>query len=826
MLLLLLRRKQPSSPDLLSSLDAINLSRSRTDKQEENASNYDRLPSEMQSNVDRESPDQEIEFVKCRSGSVSPDIIPISSERITSPYLEDDGTDLPRSSPTVKVRSITPEHAQRIRRMGESLHKRSLTTSRVSSEGSVITQERQLKKAQTMKPRFKGKQHSDAYDSKNTYEVPQPIEEPDNTYQELHNIDSNNTYQMPSHPDFSGIVQKAKETDSATYSVPQPSLTSDFYQTPKCVLASPPNGKRIHRSSSSDTILYNVPREVVAAPNVEGISKRHTIQEEQIYKQPSSIPAPGFADESVGAYPQDVSPVPPAHVVGSETDGVYNVPRGNTGQVVGSRNTIYNVPSPAKPYQTTTPPSFSNFASVRNVEGYGHLKQTLPSTPSKLKTSRSFESLHRIRVNTAVNSGYSKVEDKKIAHTSARPPQGVYVDIDKVSRGAGGYMSVDQEKVPAKKAPLPPLPTTGTEPPPPAAAPGGESMYCEISDTDLANHRYKQKINQSPVNVKSAPFSDKYTGIERSQTVSVAQQPFERPKLPSPSPSSTQGLSKAKELAEEEGYEFCTPVSPLSRQEYPARENSRAVWTTQPIHIESSGGMSRNYTVSNLDRHNFNIPRSGQRFRPRSETEHQRTGGSDPSILGTSTPLDSGAADEYVIVTGPDHRLMLGCNHPVAAAVSSGNPTDETYEVMTSARAELVQQRVQQQSSFSTPDPSLYGNSSMTQFSGHSLSDEFSPSLPSRSGEEGVLSGKIEDSMSLSDLDGPPVYFNVHRKSSSLSASSRYSASSEEGGLGEKMSATVSGAVSEAIHMPAGRLGLVKTHGGSPLDISGSSQLK
>lgn len=778
-----------------SSLDVVNLSRSQLDQDKLvlNASGkdgpYDRLPWDKEAE-ELDLPISEVERAESLSGSISPDILPAIDWK-KSPSYEDEEIDLPRSSPIVKVRSITPEHAQKIRRMaelGEGLHMRSLTTSRVSSDGSIASHAKLLKKSQTMKNRSK---LANGHDSNNTYQVPRPLD--------------------PKH-----IAPGGKEEAESLYNVPRPSSAADLYKVPKGILASTLNEKRGSLTSNNETSLYNVPRSLEA---VSGVEERHckvdSKEGEGMYKIPSSILAnSGAGESSSGSHPQGTSNVPLPRLRDSGSDGVYNIPRTNTGVVMGSsRDSVYNVPSPHyTKAQHIHSPSNSSLSPSATDNYKSNERQQQPGV-GRMRGTKSFENLHKIRVKPSTTGGRNGRFSPPISKS-----RGVYEDID-----------ADRCLTPAKNAPLPPLPTIGTLAPPPPVKVMEEGMYCEISDRTIVSNRLVQKASLTKQNTAddiSPSNSGKYTPIRKLRAMTMSEynevKPFARAKLPDP-PSSTsvQGLAKAKELSEEEGYEFCTPAPQYLRQELNEPRRTRSVWTPKLMGVESSR------IIQN-------------RSRPHSECT--KVGVADPAVLGTSTPLDSGdLGDEYVIVTGPDRRLKLGSDLLVSSGVGTTDAVaEDEYEIMTSARVELILQRVQQQSCYSTPDPNLYGNctpnetrlslsSSSSLFGGRSVSEELTHSLPPRmsGAEEGEFAGINIDSMSPPDSDGQPVYFNVQhqRKSSSLSVSSRHSDSTEDG-VGGGEGGTV-GAVSEGMAMQTENMSaLVKTMEGSPLDIHESAQLK
>jgi len=404
-----------------------------------------------------------------------------------------------------------------------------------------------------------------------------------------------------------------------------------------------------------------------------------------------------------------------------------------------------------------------------------------------------------MRVNTTALDGSPRPNDR--AHPSKSPPVGVYIDID-----------LDKPIPPAKNAPLPPLPQLPDTGLPGAPQHKMESMYCEISDKDLEENRNRLLKKESEM------FPQQMSPIEKSRSMSVQ-----------PGSSSSQGITKAKELFEEEGYEYFGPSGSI-------RLGSFSKQGSLPVSAKSDK-KSSNGLVAMKDEMATRLSR------PWSDGNGTDSANLDPSVLGSSTPAnDEILTDEYIIVTGADRRPKNVTGPRIAPSVG------DEYEVMTSARAENIVQRQLQRTQFptqlpppllssqySTPDPSLYSRptsnapatSSVPLPSQSGVKDRTSARSPPAEAEENAMAGISMEDMSPSG--DQPTYGNVFRNCEKPSVSRSSSASEENDSSSTPVAdAANDGGVSSSIGgVPFSRgKEMVKTMAGSPLNAVESGKLK
>ena len=710
---------------------------------------YDHLPSEKEA-IEKaaKAAAAESELAENRPSSISPEQnLPSVLNGKVSPFMEEEELELHRSSPTVKTRSITPENAKKIRKIAEEglQHGRTLTASRVSSDGRIISKQNvhDQRKVQTVKAR------------------------PSKARAQLGMNASNDTYQMPR---------------------PSSSNNGDAETRSHVVLNSPPNGRRGREVPYDATDVYNVPR-----PIPGGLENG----DENVYKVPSGIQAAsaggGHAHNS-----HDVYHVPRAVKNDSDAGGIYNTPK----KVEDEQGSNYDTPRNA---QSTSPPRFSRSSSGKGnsspVNDFGDISEELPPMVGRMRPTRSFESLHRRRVNTTAFD------------VQQRPPVGVYMDIE-----------LDRPIPPAKNAPLPPLPQLPVGSTPPSTAkPVSESVYWEISEETIEKNRNRLLRSTPEALTNRSPTMEK----PRSMTVAHHSDHYSRPRLPEPVVG--QGMTRARE---QYGDGTHSGVDRSTVGGLHARHGSRPV--------EGGHGMAHSASAGSV------LGNSLNKSRPYSVSDRNSFAEVDSSVLGTSDPLDENfLADEYVIVTGADRRPKVNPNPPMPAAVTAPTLADDEYEVMTSARADNIVQRQLQRvqyptqfpapytAQYSTPDPSLYSHPpsngpapSAVPPPSQDIPKERSPPLQPRSldMEENMAPGFSIDDMS--PCDDQPVYHNVshQRKSSSLSVCSSQSEGNEDAD-GDETSSTNLVAPSEGVAMDRNS-GLVKTMEGSPLDATESMRLK
>lgn len=791
---------------------------------------YDHLPAETRPNEEGE----EGGMVSPGKGAGSCPGSPSGSDGKRTPTeATEEFTNLdyiPRSSPTVQTRSITPEHAQHLRKLGES-------------EGVGLT-----RGAATVRGR-RSPPNNNAFKKSNT----------------LGHINRNALKKIsPPSQDPTLAPSAAGESDETLYNVPnnipRPSSVHDVYKVPKSVLDSPPSKPR---SNGMDDITYDTPKVSHATSNGHAHSGHaHSGTEGDIYKVPSSVPA----SENAGSETYD-SPKSSRKASGQELDddGVYHVPRSSSGGVASGNGSgvgegLYNVPRTSHSngsdavYNTprtvqsgsasssvhTSPSRKNNYESIdldeARVGGPAHSTTTL-------RPARSFESLHKFRVSptdayshpTTITSGHISPP----AHITR--PKCEYVDIDLVDgRPLIPSVPAPSSQAPAKHAPLPPLPKP--------AGPDRvivESVYAEISEDQLQSRAMRQ--NKSTGSLESTGHTSSHTRSASHAIYNELPSGPARPAYKDSTPSLAAGMAKAKELAEEEGYEFCLPASEHLRRNpvdmpSPSQAMGQGVNSAHPTGTQQASVL--------MEKYNINIHDSTVRSRPYSESDVLEGEGSVGGVkLSSSTPQDSDLqSDEYVIVTGPDRRPKT-----YATPTTHTLPAEDEYETMTSARINLPAAAMTQ---YSTPDPSLTYNSSTTSAvpqpsqqappsfarrpspgrlagvldrDGGVSGGDATPPLPPRPLSLEYEAGIDLDMMSPADPNTayPQNHSQQHRQlSTSLSSSSGASGSMEGEAEGEREEEGQQ--VSDLYQIPAShhKAAKVKIMEGSPLDRTYSDDLK
>ena len=567
--------------------------------------------------------------------------------------------------------------------------------------------------------------------------------------------------------------------DSETYQVPRSSQYDNEGSNLDFTLSS---NKKSSISPYEATDIYNVPRPAEQQPNKEDAGR------ENIYK----VPAKTQPSHQVNGHAQDNYNVPRAVMNNSETEGVYSSPR-RSEEAPGSN---YDVP---RNVQSATPPRFSRSSSGKENSIQNSSEEVsnvdLPPLVGRMRPTRSFESLHRMRVNTTALDGSPRANDR--AHPKS-PPVGVYIDID-----------LNKPIPPAKNAPLPPLPQLPDTGLPIIPKRKMDSMYCEISEKVIEK-------NRSQLRKGLEVFPQGMSPIEKSRSMTVT---------PSSS-SSSQGIAKAKELSEEEGYEFFGPAGSI-------RFSSSSKQGSVPVNMKI-GSTSASHGSDGI---------STRQTRLSSDGDGTHTTDLDPSVLGSSTPANDGMlTDEYIIVTGADRRPKNVSGPRLAPTVG------DEYEVMTSARADNIVQRQLQRAQFptqlppplhpsqyATPDPSLYSRptsnapatSSVPLPSQSTVKTQAPASPPRAEVEESVMAGiSVED---MSPCDDQPTYGNVLRnwEKPSASRSSSTSDGNDDASTPGDDAASGEGVSGSNGAIPVARgTEMVKTLAGSPLNAVESGKLK
>lgn len=722
---------------------------------------YDHLPSEKEQMEASDLANPDAGTVNPSSGPASP----VGSAGKRSPDINcnncSDLDYIPRSSPTVQVRSITPEHAQHLRKLTE---KEGPARVSASLRGRRSPPDR-LKKAHT-----------------------------------LGSIAVGGVASKSAKP---AIPSNIKEDDSL-YNVPRDSSDAfGLYNVPKSVMDSPPsprgNGAQDNTYANN---LYSTPRSNGSSENVYSAPKPvdqsnadssyvSNVSEEAMYKVPSSI----VAEEENGVSGDQSAP---HHA--SADESLYNVPRSLSNDMVDNAayndfqstlptdihdDPLYNTPRPVQSRAPLSPSDLrNNYESIDIDEPTFHT----------LRSSRSFESLNRTRINPI---------ERTMTSTPAfggKPPKCEYVDIDIDKRPPA--------LAPAKNAPLPPLP-----------APAGpdrivDSVYAEITDETIARGRQVSMSSQGTIQSQNPAGHSLYNELPPTRSARYLDS----------SAMAQEGMAKAQELAEEEGYELFMPaVNHIKAAQY---EETRIDNTYPPVSASAL-----------LQKYNINIHESGVRSRPFSESDVLEDSHNRPTKYGASVS-DDFVSDEYVIVTGPDRRpkpdIVTSQNYPIV---------EDQYEIMSSAHANLSNH----DSQYSTPNPSLWAGSGVSsvpqpQLTGaamgitrqssagripasHGSTGSPMPPLPPRKhDQEGPSTGAgIDlDAMSPTDPDSAPLYCNFQqheRQSSSLSSSSGRS----EGGAEVDGSLTDKGPLSVPMTCQSAK---VKIMVGSPMDGSEAMDLK
>lgn len=664
---------------------------------------------------------------------------PVGSDGKQSPEAGTECSNLdyiPRSSPTVQVRSITPEHAQHLRkltvkegpaRVSATVRGRRSPPSKLANKSNTMSSINVGGLNKSGKPAIP----SDLLEDNSLYNVPRPL--------------------------FDASLYKTPK--SVMDSPPSPTGDAGLYKTPKSVMDSPPSprGTATPRTNGSSDNLYSAPRPADQTA-VGGHSRDGSMAEEGVYKVPGAV-----TGEENGA--------------SAQSEGLYNVPRSLSNGMVDNtayndvRSTLrreseslYNSPRPANSHAPASPSNLKNNYESIDVDG--------PSFGT-IRPARSFESLHRLRYNPS-----EMPRNISTPSFGGKPPKCEYVDIDLDNR--------PPLLAPAKNAPLPPLP-----------APAGpdrvvDSVYAEITEETIARGRQMSMAQPSLYN----------------------ELPPTRARYPE---GAQEGMAKAQELAEEEGYELFMPASVRRDDLY---DEARPVDSTCPT-VSTASAL--------LQKYNIHIHESGARSRPFSESDVLEDSRGSAAGLGNSMSISDDSelqSDEYVIVTGPDRR-------PKPKIVTSPRLVEEQYEAMNSVQTH--------DSHYSTPNPSLWsgGVSSVPQpqLAGltrqssagqvpvvHDSVGSATPPLPPRkySIEDGTGAGIDLDAMSPTDQNSAPLYSNFdhhERQLSNLSSSSGRSEGGVEvdGGVAEK------GPLSVPI---ACQTSMVKIMAGSPLDRSDSTDLK
>ena len=711
-----------------------------------------------------------------------------------------------RSSPTVNTRSKSP---QSLKKAAKSVHGR-----RSPVNGNKIPKSNTLGSVHLSALRESTLQKISDKDSEGLYNVPRngsnsdlyqvpksagnspPSVRNNGSSEDLYNVPRNTSnsdlYQVPRSAGNSPPSVRNNGSSEDLYNVPRNTSNSDLYQVPKSAGNSPPS-VRATNGVADDT--YANPR--CTESNLDNAGTRTNVIDDGLYKVPNSVLHRNGNEtcDGINAAAESLYNVPRSGSSdmlngGGGDEGVYNVPR----DAHWNGDSLYNRPRAVQSHATASPP-IRRTSSSSTANNYESIEIDTPLQPrnSALRPARSFESLSRFRVNVPTGGSSGRVSPPTVY---PKAPKCEYVDID-----------LEKPMAPAKNAPLPPLPPTALP-----SAGGGQlitdSVYAEISEEAIARGK------QGQYNPTSAPV----TGGDNSADTYV-EIPSTRPGYAagSISASGLEGMAKAKELAEEEGYELFQPI----------REQLLRPLSTNASY--SSGSKSFDSTSppasALLEKYNINIETS--RPRPYSESDVLDDGGSGGRRkLGPSLNEDL-QSDEYVIVTGPDRR-------PKPRSATSHLPPgiEDDYEFMNSASINLSSAAEAQ---YSAPNsmscvPQPQQSSTMTrQYSPRQLSDlgqvtgSATPPLPPRlpDFDVGTSAGIDIDTMSPIELGNASPVFHRQASDHSLRSEGDLSATS----IPEESEAETLGG-KDIQKLPLNALTVVKTMSGSPMDRSNSTELK
>jgi hypothetical protein len=620
---------------------------------------------------------------------------PVGSVGKISPDPVNGSSDLdyiPRSSPTVQIRSITPEHAQHLRKLTEKEGPVRVSASlrgRKSPPGKVANRAHTLNSIATMRS-TKPAVPSDVVEDDSLYNVPRP------------SADGNGLYSVPkaspnsSPPSPRGRVAPTSSAESdSVYSVP--------------------------KSNGDDDNLYSAPKPVDATNG----DVSNDVSEEAVYKVPNSVPS----TEEGGVSKDDPSlyNVPRSFSDDMMDNAAYNDVQTILQPIAGDDDSFYNTPRPVEPGAPLSPSNLKD--NYESIDGNS-------PTFNTLRPARSFESLNKLRVNQT--EGLKRTMTAYASSPSTKAPVCEYVDIDIANRPPA--------LAPAKNAPLPPLPTPG------GPDPIVDNVYAEITEETIARSRQMSLSSQNPAHAlynELPPARAKYPDSVMAQ----------------------EGMAKAQELAEEEGYELFLP----------AGSGIRAGLRDGGARVETSGTYPPVSTASALlQKYNIHIHESGARSRPFSESDILED--SHRAAKHGASESDDLQSDEYVIVTGPDRRPKLNIGAPQALPI-----LEDQYESMNSAHATLPNH----ESHYSTPNPTLWVGSGEScvpqpQLSGPEIGmtrqssmgkvpptqSSDAPSLPPRKCSDSDCADIDLENMSPVDPNSAPLYSNFHhhgRQPSNLS---------------------------------------------------------
>ena len=692
---------------------------------------------------------------------------------------------LPRSSPHVQHRPITPEYAQHLRKIGDEedavINRSKTIKGRRSPEGKVLTK---VSTSPAIYHHQKGGLSSDQ-----TYNVPKSV-----LYEQNQ---SDNVYHVP-RPQGGVVIDghayhvprpQGEVGQDGVYSVPRPSFTprkpQHNYHVPI------PS----HEASGNQAYYSQPSVETDGVPQLE--SQEFAALQENLYNVPR---ANGIAEDATSSV------------------GLYNVPPKRSGSLGERRAELYDAP----PRSSSDGSETENIYKVpRNIDGTRHdrdnqyevistdLRHPPYSSSQRMRPARSCESLATLRVN---------LPPPRAASNS--PPDMV----PQTHRSKNQYMDID-----VGQAATPPTP----------CSPLGDNLYAVIPDNFPV--RFNQSLSRQQQQTRPLPggINHHYSTLPPGGNGSNFKDPPQR----RPSPESMSGhVLKARQLSKE-GYKYCMPAT----EDAVSNGNNNQSVVPQPQRgggVPHPHGANY-YKVSDPTPPRLIGPRHYSTS-DILDASHTSTAAPSTALLGSSIPNDSSSssalADEYVIVTRGDPSVRLH-SQPLNIPPGQGSEVKpphvgagDEYELMNpAARAHIKPQPAR----YDTPDPSLYSTPNPT-----SSSSQSSP--PSNAAH---LYGNVAHTTTTSTTDDPPTssvasdgeYGNVRRQGSDdltgmspvESDGAAFSVSpptSDQGSEGEGQSAKVSGQEGEqqstTSPIEIEKKQLIRIASGSPNDVTVSMVFK
>ncbi len=586
---------------------------------------------------------------------------------------------VPRGSPHVQTRTITPEFAQHLAKFGQDPEKVVNLSSAVKGKRSPENMKRRAQTLQNLNT------------SDQTYDSPRPAH-PLN-YPAATSQSDPRMQQAPGAQQDSRLLPATESLYQSPRSQPYPQVTDALYT----------NVPSSQQASSRDH-LYEDPREQII-DEADGDEGTYHVPRPRDPNAPTNLyqVPPGSRPRA----PLDTYDSPRSTNASNGTDGMYNVPRSALQQYqdstysiprVASDNALpsqdpYNVPPEAtynyaRPNALThnnlyniPPGTMSRQVAASQVPQYEHIEEIPPAR--RLRPARSFESLFTRRVNQP-EAGGNRVQGRRspeVVSTKSNP----YVDIDL------------NRSLPMQRNPLPAVPPS----------PESENLYAEIPDNPRVRYIATLKRRGSRENlVDHGPAEEELQHslyhVPRALTTANPPQSLHgtSPQSPMyavipgegeqvggrvPLPHRAATISRdptaiARDLAHQ-GYELCLPsdeVPPYKTTTLPHG------FTTSPPR-----NLPRTNYKDMMDKFGRQIPNGVQRPRFQSDQTDQSPV-SSTELQPSSVPDDASVlSDEYVIITRSDPREKTSPKDIPAQPERRRSSTDE-YEVMSAVHVKLA----------------------------------------------------------------------------------------------------------------------------------------